>query len=108
MTATVTGSTMPQTTGALARVAQLNWPEVTGNLDEHGNAVLAGVLSPEKCRALADLYPKDEVFRSRVVMGKHGFGRGEYKYFRYPLPELIESMRTELYRGLAPLANQVE
>ena len=68
--------------------------------------MLPGVLSPQECRALAGLYPEDDLFRSRVVMGRHGFGRGEYKYFNYPLPDIIQGLRTALYRRLAPVANQ--
>ena len=70
-----------------------------------GSAILKGVLSEEQCRLLAGVYPQDEVFRSRVVMARHGFGRGEYKYFKYPLPEIVDRLRTELYPGLASIAN---
>ena len=79
---------------------------IPDELDGRGHAVLPGVLTPEQCRELASLYPRDELFRSRVVMSRHGFGRGEYKYFDYPLPALIETLRTGLYAGLAPLANR--
>jgi uncharacterized protein len=68
--------------------------------------VLAGVLTPQECKALANLYSNEEGFRSRVVMERHGFGRGEYKYFNYPLPDIIGGMRTELYSRLAALANK--
>ena len=70
-----------------------------------GSAILKGVLSEEQCRLLAGVYPQDEVFRSRVVMARHGFGRGEYKYFKYPLPEIVNRLRTELYPELASIAN---
>ena len=89
-----------------ARIEALDWQEIGKNLDEQGNAVLAGVLTPQECMALANLYPNEEGFRSRVVMGRHRFGRGEYKYFSYPLPDIVEGMRTELYSRLAPLANK--
>jgi hypothetical protein len=88
------------------RMAALDWRTTEITLDEHGNAILGAVLSREECRSLAYLYPDDERFRARVVMGQHGFGRGEYKYFRYPLPDLVGELRTELYRRLAPLANR--
>jgi hypothetical protein len=87
------------------RSQALDWDRVAQDLDARGSAVLAGLLRPDECRALADLYPVDSLFRSRIVMGRHGFGRGEYKYFSYPLPDLIVALRTALYLQLAPLAN---
>ena len=72
-----------------ARVDAIDWTQATADLDAQGCAVLKGLLSPDECRALAALYPDDAHFRSRIVMGRHGFGRGEYKYFSYPLPDLI-------------------
>src|SRR5271157_5226241 len=83
-----------------ARVEAVDWTQATGDLDTHGCAVLKGLLSPEECGALAALYPDDSHFRSRVVMGRHGFGRGEYKYFAYPLPDLIAQLRPALYAKL--------
>jgi len=91
---------------AIARVEALDWQSIAKNLDEQGSAMLSGILSPEECWALADLYLDDRLFRSRVVMSQHGFGRGEYKYFSYPLPEIIQGLRTTLYRRLAPVANR--
>ena len=91
---------------ALERVAMLDWKRVSDDLDAQGNAVLKGILSPEECRAMAALYSEDDHFRSRVVMGRHGFGRGEYQYFRYPLPDLVEGLRSELYSRLVPTANR--
>lgn len=88
------------------RVEALDWKEIASGLDEQGNAVLAHLLAPTECEWLAGLYSDDSVFRSRVVMGRHGFGRGEYKYFRYPLPNVIAELRTALYRRLAPIANR--
>jgi len=88
------------------RSLTLDWGRVEQDLDARGSAVLAGLLRPEECRALADLYPVDSVFRSRIVMGRHGFGRGEYKYFSYPLPDVIAALRTALYPQLVPLANR--
>ncbi len=88
------------------RSQALDWGRVAQDLDSRGSAVLAGLLRPEECRALADLYPVDSLFRSRIVMGRHGFGRGEYKYFSYPLPEVVAGLRTALYPHLAPIANR--
>jgi hypothetical protein len=88
------------------RLAKFDWEHVSGELDMRGNATLEGLLTAGECRALAELYSDDAVFRSRVVMGRHGFGRGEYKYFRYPLPGLIGELRAALYPQLAPIANR--
>ena len=88
------------------RIASLDWEEILVGLDAQGNALLKGILSAEECRFLAELYPKDEFFRSRVVMARHGFGRGEYKYFNYPLPDMIADLRTAIYPRLVPLANR--
>lgn len=96
---------MEKSLAASERLAELDWARIGKELDAQGNAVLERVLTPDECRALAELYPDDSVFRSRVVMGSHGFGRGEYKYFRYPLPEIVAELRTELYPRLAPIAN---
>lgn len=74
-------------------------------LDERGFATLPGLLAPAECRALAALYDDDAPFRSRVVMQRHGFGSGEYRYFAYPLPPLVEALRVDLYARLAPVAN---
>jgi hypothetical protein len=87
------------------RVQSLDWDRIEGDLASQGSAVLGGLLSPEECLEIASLYPEDDRFRSRIVMGRHGFGRGEYKYFAYPLPDLIEGFRTALYPCLAPIAN---
>src|ERR1700687_5392589 len=76
-----------------ARVDAIDWAQAMSELDAQGCAVLKGLLSRDECRALAALYPDDKRFRSRVVMGRHGFGRGEYKYFSYPLPAVIAELR---------------
>lgn len=81
-------------------------PAATQDLDAHGCAVLGGMLSAEQCVSLASSYSDDELFRSRVIMGRHGFGKGEYKYFAYPLPEMIGALRTALYPPLATIANR--
>ncbi len=76
------------------------------SLDTNGNAVLPALLDATQCNELASLYETDECFRSKIVMARHGFGRGEYKYFAYPLPPLIDRLRHALYRWLAPIANR--
>jgi uncharacterized protein len=75
-------------------------------LDAQGGVMIGRLLSPDESQSLAALYPKDDIFRSRVVMARHGFGRGEYKYFRYPLPDLIAGLRTAIYPHLVPIANR--
>jgi hypothetical protein len=89
-----------------ARVESIDWAQASRDLDAQGCAVLNGLLSAEECRALAATYPDDSRFRSRVVMGRHGFGRGEYKYFSYPLPDLIAELRPALYAQLCSVANR--
>jgi uncharacterized protein len=88
------------------RIAAVDWTRTGEELDAHGSAVARAVLSPEECEHLAGLYAADAPFRSRIVMGRHGFGRGEYKYFAYPLPDLIQELRTALYPPLADIANR--
>ncbi|HMJ61389.1 MAG TPA: 2OG-Fe(II) oxygenase [Bryobacteraceae bacterium] len=86
---------------------QINdWKNVAPDLDAQGSAMLERLLSAEECRAISALYPQDGLFRSRVVMARHGFGRGEYKYFHYPLPDLVAELRTAIYPRLAPIANR--
>src|SRR5579862_4604443 len=82
------------------------WPGILASLDQHGHAVLPGLLDPAACREVAALYDDAASFRSRVVMARHGYGSGEYKYLRYPLPPLVARLRERLYPALAPLANQ--
>jgi hypothetical protein len=88
------------------RVAGFDWPRLATDLDAHGYAVMRALLAPQECRALAATYGVDEVFRSRIVMARHGFGRGEYKYFAYPLPDVVASLRSALYPPLASIANR--
>jgi uncharacterized protein len=87
------------------RVDAIDWAQAESELDAQGCAVLKALLSPDQCRALAALYPDDAHFRSRIVMGRHGFGRGEYKYFSYPLPDVIAELRPALYARLQGIAN---
>jgi hypothetical protein len=89
-----------------ARIARQDWARIERDLDAQGNAVLDGLLSALECDALAALYDDDDLFRSRIVMARHGFGRGEYKYFDYPLPDRIAALRSGLYARLAPVANR--
>ena len=88
------------------RVAGLDWAAMAADLDAHGCALTGPLLGPEECAALAAAYRSDELFRSRVIMARHGFGRGEYKYFAYPLPDTIAALRTALYPPLAEIANR--
>jgi hypothetical protein len=89
-----------------ARVEAVDWESIVNNLDNYGCAVVKDILTPKECRELSSLYDQDEHFRSRIVMARHGFGRGEYKYWSYPLPETIETLRTRLYPHLAGVANR--
>jgi len=88
------------------RIAASDWDGVSSSLDARGNATLEHLLFPDECRALTALYAEDQRFRSRVVMASHGYGRGEYKYFAYPLPEIVAHLRRALYPRLAPIANR--
>jgi O-6-methylguanine DNA methyltransferase len=87
------------------RVARIDWGRAAAELDAAGSAILPNLLSEAECRAIAALYPDEAQFRSRIVMSRHGFGKGEYKYFAYPLPDLIAALRSALYGRLAPIAN---
>ncbi len=87
------------------RVANLDWQRLAADLDAHGCAVAGAVLAPAACQVLAESYAEEGLFRSRIVMARHGFGRGEYKYFAYPLPEVVAALRAGLYPPLADIAN---
>jgi hypothetical protein len=87
-------------------LARLDWDALTGELDERGSAVARNLLSAKECADLARLYSVEARFRSRVVMARHGFGSGEYKYFAYPLPSVVEKLRSALYPRLAGVANR--
>jgi hypothetical protein len=88
------------------RVSAFDWARISNDLDAQGCAVIERLVSPEECDVLARLYVRDDIFRSRVVMARHGFGRGEYKYFSYPLPGIITELRTSIYPRLVPIANR--
>ena len=90
----------------VARADAFDWDRVEEELDASGSAVLPRLLSPEECREIASSYPDDSRFRSRVVMSRHGFGRGEYKYFAHSLPPLILELRDTLYPRLVGVANR--
>ncbi len=90
---------------AAARIAAYDWKALAGELDGFGCAVLPQLLTPEECSSVASLYADESHFRSHIIMARHGFGRGEYRYFKYPLPDLIGGIRTALYPRLAGVAN---
>ena len=93
---------------ATDRIATLDWARIGADLDSRGDATTGPLLKPTECRALAALYAEGapETFRSRVVMSRHGFGQGEYKYFAYPLPAPVAALRDALYPHLAPVAGR--
>jgi uncharacterized protein len=88
-----------------ARLDSLDWADIRSNLDAQGWAVAPGLLTMAETDAVAGLYQQDQGFRSHIIMARHGFGRGAYKYFSYPLPPLVETLRTAAYPHLAPIAN---
>ena len=88
------------------RVAAIDWEQVSQDLDAEGHAIIKRMLSAGECEAIARLYQSDDLFRSRVVMERHRFGRGEYKYFSYPLPGIVATLRTLVYPHLVPIANR--
>jgi hypothetical protein len=92
--------------GIEPRIDAVDWARVAVELDAQGSAVIERLLTPGECASLVSLYGSDAAFRSRVVMARHGFGRGEYKYFAYPLPAVVADLRTALYPRLAPIANR--
>jgi Uncharacterized protein conserved in bacteria len=101
----MSGALMALPRPAEERVAGYDWGALAKELDGQGCAVLEGLLTAEECRDLAALYPQEQHFRSHVHMARHGFGRGEYRYFKYPLPDVIGELRSALYPRLAPVAN---
>ncbi|HEY2447137.1 MAG TPA: 2OG-Fe(II) oxygenase [Rhizomicrobium sp.] len=91
---------------AEVRIAAYDWTALASDLDSSGCAMLPSLFTAEECSSIAALYPEEINFRSRVIMARHGFGKGEYQYFKYPLPNLIRGMRTAIYRRLAGNANE--
>ena len=89
----------------LERIDAVAWGRVYKDLDAEGNAIIKGLLSPDECDGIRSLYENEEIFRSRVVMERHGFGRGEYKYLSYPLPDVVTKLRTSIYPHLVAIAN---
>lgn len=89
-----------------AKIASYDWQTITNSLNTTGWAILPGALQSWECNLISGLYNMDEGFRSRVIMARHGFGKGEYKYYSYPLPSLISRMRTAIYPHLVPVANR--
>ena len=89
-----------------SQLAALDWQHISDQLGTQGYAIIPALLTPAQCSSLVDLYAAQGLFRSRVIMSRHGYGRGEYQYFKYPLPELVASLRTSLYPHLAPIANR--
>jgi uncharacterized protein len=92
--------------GITERIQTVDWEQVSKDLDSQGCALIERLITPEECNALSALYVMDGIFRSRIVMSRHGFGRGEYKYFNYPLPDIVSSLRTSIYPNLVPIANR--
>jgi hypothetical protein len=99
-------STARQPNEASSRTHAIDWSAVSADLDAQGWAVMPKLLSANECDAVAGRYDQGADFRSHVIMARHGFGRGEYKYFAYPLPSLVEELRTDLYPHLAPIASR--
>ena len=89
-----------------ARIERINWNGLENELDQSGNATVVALLRPSECDELATLYDESGFYRSRVVMSRHGFGRGEYRYYDYPLPKLVDELRRTAYARLAPIANR--
>jgi hypothetical protein len=90
---------------AADRVAKCDWHRIVAVLNAQGSAAIEKLLTPSECGEISSMYPHEEHFRSHVIMGRYGFGKGEYRYFKYPLPDLIGSLRTAIYPHLSPVAN---
>jgi len=87
------------------RAASLDWSSIRADLDASGCAIVKTLLTSDECRTLAESYANQNLFRSRIVMSRHGFGRGEYQYFHYPLPRIVSELRAVLYQTLSEIAN---
>jgi len=96
---------MDSETSALSKVRAADWSLVADQLGQNGHSCLAGLMAPHDCAALAEVYDDETAFRSRVVMARHNFGRGEYRYFSYPLPSVVQALREALYEHLVVIAN---
>ena len=101
-----TSSSITSGKDIVERVKDLDWERIVHDLDVQGNAIIERLITSAECDKLAQLYPKDRIFRSRVLMAQHGFGRGEYKYFSYPLPDMVNDLRKAIYPRLVPIANR--
>lgn len=88
------------------RIAAVEWGRIAADLEENGYATTGKLLAAAECRWLRSLYDRDDIFRHRVIIARHGFGLGEYRYFSYPLPEPVQALRESIYSELAPVANR--
>jgi uncharacterized protein len=95
-----------KTNSMLQRVEQLDWPGLEASLHERGFALTPPLLTSQECSQLAALYSSEDVFRSHIIMARYRFGRGDYKYFNYPLPAIVQQLRESSYRYLVEVANQ--
>ncbi|MBV9178095.1 MAG: 2OG-Fe(II) oxygenase [Nitrososphaeraceae archaeon] len=103
---TSTSTTITSANEVVERVKAYDWEQISQDLNAHGNAITGNLISSADCDALSNLYLEEQIFRSTVIMEKHGFGLGEYKYFKYPLPTIIDVLRTTIYPYLVPVANR--
>jgi len=87
------------------RIENLDWPTIITGLHEYGYALTETLLTESECAGLVALYPNDTLFRSHIIMARYRFGSGDYKYFAYPLPQMVQQMRSEFYRSLSAVAN---
>ncbi len=99
-------SSRPADASISRRISALDWNGISADLDERGYGLTGPLLTPDECRTLVDAYDEEDLYRSRVVMARHNYGRGEYRYFRYPLPSLVRKLRDAAYARLAPVANR--